>query len=325
MRSHFARPADEVPHLARAAWTLSAIVLSLAWLCFTGTPASAHEPHPGLNFWIAVDGVPNCSTKTSDATCNLAPGSAFVVGVYLGPLPHDTPNYKGFDISLKYNGLTEHQDASASAWPDCGFPASSYSQPNTVLFGCATGLPPAGPSTYTGLIGTNSFTCAQSGSVSLLHGTDITDLVQDLGYAHAEDPNTTETLTINCVAGGVTPIPTTPHAARGATSAPPGTARPPAEQATANATAGAQSTATFAAQSTEVANEKATLRARETPPGTGVIPGGGGPTGSSSGGGGGLTGGVIAIIVIAAVVVTGGAGFFGWRYAQSRRTSASNQ
>ncbi len=296
MRSRSARPAGKVPRLARTAGTLSAIVFSLAWLCFTGTSASAHDAHPGLNFWIAVDGVPNCSTQTSDATCNLAPGSVFVVGVYLGPLPHDIPNYKGFDASLKYAGLTAQHDASMSAWPGCGFPASTYRQPNIVFLGCAIGVPPAGPSTYTGLIGTNSFTCAQSGSVSLLHGTDVTDLVQDVGNAHAQDPNTTETLTINCAPGGVTPIPTTPQASRGATSAPPGTALPPAEQATANATAGAQSS---------------------------VIPGGGGLTGR--GGGGGLSGGVIAIIVIAAVVAAGGAGFLGWRYAQSRRAAASNK
>jgi hypothetical protein len=269
---------------------LAAIVLGLIGARLG--PASAHEPHPGLNFYIAVHGVPNCDTKSGDGSCDLLPGTVFVIDVYLDPLPSDIPSYEGFDIGLSYSGVTAQQDASTDAWPECGFPAKSYDTPNVVNFACAMGLPPAGPSTYSGLIGTNSFTCDQSGSIATVHGSGSgkTDLIENVNtLAHSEDPNTTETLTINCVANGITPIPNTPRP--GSTSAAPSTL-PPTGQAKATATA------------------KATAPANGTP---GPIQVAGG------GGGGGLSAGVIAIIVIAAVVVAGGAGFFGWRYLQSRR------
>ena len=115
-----------------------------------------------------------------------------------------------------------------------------------------------------------------------------THLVEETLVAHAEDANTPETLTINCVEGGVTPVPTTPRA--GTTSQPQGTPLPPTEQAKATGTAAAKATATAAAQ---------------------------GPT--SDDGDGGLSGVVIAIIAVAAVAVAGGGGFLGWRYYQSRR------
>jgi hypothetical protein len=277
---------------ARGAGTAAAFALSLAWLAFNGSSAAAHQPHPGLKFWIAIDGVPNCSTQARNASCTLEPGSVFAVGLHLGPLPQDIPSYQGFDAALKYTGVTAQEDASASAWPDCGFPARSYGQPNIVLLACTIGVPPARPSTYSGLIATNSFTCSQSGNVSLMHGRDNTDLLQTIDQIHAEDPRTTDTLTIKCVAGGVTPIPTTPQAARGATSLPPDTPLPPTEQARAVATSNAY--ATYAAQAVSGSGQGAHKS------------------------GGGLGAGVIAIIAVAAATVASGAGFFGWRYLQGR-------
>lgn len=277
---------------------LAAIMVGLMCVHLGGNTASAHSPHPGLNFWIAVDGVTNCNTKTANASCSLAPGVTFVIGAYLDPLPSDIPNYGGFDVSLRHAGVTPNHDASTNPWPDCAFPAAAYDMAPTdtdiVRFACTVGAPPAGPSTYTGLLGTISFVCAQSGSISMVHGATETDLIEfehiDPLHIHGEDPNTTETLTINCVQGGATPIPTTPRA--GSTTAPTGTPLPPTEQAKATATAKAQATAS----------------AKKTP-----------TTGGGGGGGGGLGGGVIAIIVVAAVAVAGGAGFFGWRYLQGRR------
>ncbi len=284
---------------------LAAIVLGLVWARLGPTSASAHDAHPGLNFWIAVDGVPNCSTKSADATCDLALGTTFVIDTYLDPLPSDIANYSAFQVALRHSGLTPNHDANTDAWPDCAFPAAAYDKipdNDIVTFACTIGVAPAGPSTYTGLIGTISFTCSQSGSIAMLHGANLpyrsrTNLLEDPARIHSEDPNTAETLTINCVQGGVTPIPGTPRA--GSTTAPPGTPLPPTEAARATATAQSRATATAKAVATA---------AKKTP-----------TSGGGGGGGGGLGGGVIAIIVVAAVAVAGGAGFFGWRYLQGRR------
>jgi len=272
---------------------LAAIVLAFTAVAGGPNLASAHAPHPGLDFYIAVNGVPGCDTQAGDETCDLAPGSVFVIDTFLEPLPDDIPNYGGFDINLGFAGVTSNQDASTDAWPDCGFPAADY-ETNAVVFACAVGVPPATGSVYSGLIGATSFTCGQSGNVNLQHGPNTTDLVEfdNISQIHAEDPNTIETLTINCVQGGVTPIPTTPPAGR--TSTPVATPLPPTEQAQATATAAAKATATAAAQA----------------PGNG-----------DDDDDGGLSGVVIAIIVVAAVVVAGGGGFFGWRYLQSRRAA----
>ena len=70
--------------------------------------------------------------------------------------------------------------------------------------GCTIGVPPATASTYTGLIATNDFTCAQSGNVSLPHGEGISDLVEIVGTTHSE-AGVAETLTITC---GARPTPT---------------------------------------------------------------------------------------------------------------------
>ena len=269
-----------------------AAIIFFALVVIASAPGSARadEGHPGLNFYIAINGVPGCDTQDGSQTCDLAPATVFVIDVFLDPLPDDIPNYGGFDVQLGYTNLTANQDASTDAWPDCGFPAADY-EPDVVVFACAVGVPPAPGSTYSGLIGTTSFVCSESGSVNLRHGINDTDLVEfeNISLIHAENPSTNETLTINCVEGGVTPIPTTPSA--GATRAPSATPLSPTEQAQATATAAAQATATAAAQA----------------------------PGNGDDDDGGLSGVVIAIIIIAAVVVASGGGFLGWRYYQSRR------
>lgn len=270
------------------------VLLTLVWARLGAPQASAQDGHPGLNFWIAVYGVPNCSTQNGDATCSLAPNASFVVAVFLGPLPADVPGYSGFDIYLAYQGVIFKQNASMDAWPDCGFPATLFSRPNVVLLACAEGVD-ASPSTYAGLIATTSFTCGQSGSVSMLHGSDnYTDLVPAVGSVVSENPNTSEKLTINCVTGGV--VPPTPSVSGARTSIPPGATLEPAEK---TAAAGAAATAT--AQGTSIA--------KQTPTTT--------PGGAAGGGGSGSNTWIIVIVVVVIVVVAGG-GLIGWRYMQSR-------
>ena len=212
---------------------LLAVTIAALFSALLVVHTEAHEPHPGLQFSIGVRGVPGCNTRASNVTCTLPSGRPFVLEVSLDALPDDIPTYEGFDIYLKYAGVTPQHDASTDDWPDCGFPASSYDQPGVVDFGCARGLPPAGPSSYIGPIGTNTFTCGQNGSITLQHSAarGYTDLVQGvlpgptpgvgIGNNHAEGAGTTETITISCFAATPTrTLPSTLTAIPASTPAP---------------------------------------------------------------------------------------------------------
>lgn len=240
--------------------------------------ASAHEPHPGLEFSIGVRGVPGCNTRASDVTCTLPSGQNFVLEVGLDALPDDIPSYEGFDIYLTYAGVTPLQDASTDDWPECGFPASSYERTGIIGFACARGVPPAGPSSYIGPIGTNSFTCSQSGSISLVHSTEgNTDLVQGMepgptpdesvGVNHAEGADTEETLTITCgsVPAGTpgivtegTPGPEGPTPGQLRTPIPGGSTTPGEEGQTLEPAAAANATGTAIVKATATAKAKGT-------------------------------------------------------------------
>jgi hypothetical protein len=190
--------------------TVLALVLGGTLAAFATDQASAHEPHPGLNFSISVDGVRDCNTRHGDANCAIPPGETFIVKAHLDALPDDIPSYGGFDILLIYEGVTPLQDADTSVWPDCVFPATYYAldfatfeeRPDIVAFGCAIGVPPAGPATYAGTIGKNSFVCHRSGRITLLHnGISATALVEPSASGlgkHSEGQDSRETLNITC-------------------------------------------------------------------------------------------------------------------------------
>jgi hypothetical protein len=131
--------------------------------------------------------------------------------VILASLPADVPSYEGYDIIINYTGLTSADDATTASWPDCGFPAQFFTA-GKVAMGCSIGLPPAGPSTYIGLIGTNTFTCNSSGAITLKHGVGNTILTETVGSQRAESADGSETLNITCGSrppATATPKPTT--------------------------------------------------------------------------------------------------------------------
>lgn len=194
----------------RSAALWGALLVALLLLGTTAGAASRvfARPHPGLNFSVSVPGYPGCDTSQGDAQCYIPPGTSFTANVTLDPLPSDIPSYQGYDIKLQYTGLTSADNASTAMWPACAYPATYY-QPGLVNMACTIGVPPAGPSSYSGLVGTNDFTCAQSGTLSLLHGDGNTDLQGDVGIVYSE-PGPAETLNITC---GSPPTPTPPATA----------------------------------------------------------------------------------------------------------------
>ncbi len=187
--------------------TLAAFGVLLGFGVFASQHALADEPHDGLGFSIGVRGVAGCNTRASDVACTLPSGQTFIAEVALDSLPDDIPSYGGFDLYIEHAGVTPSDDANSDDWPDCGFPVS-FPGDGFIALGCAIGVPPAGPSSYVGPIGSVTFTCSQSGSISLVHGAgDKTDLIESVGegpdgtsssVTHAEGADESETITIEC-------------------------------------------------------------------------------------------------------------------------------
>ncbi len=148
---------------------------------------------------IDVDGdtADDCSTKAGgNSKCSLAQGSTFTLRAYLNSLGPAT-GYEGFQVVLHYSGVASKDNASTDAWPDCVFDVS-YFETGLVAAGCTVGIN-APPSTFTGLVATNDFTCAANGNITMIHGPLDTLIVESEGTWHL-DPDVTETLTINCSA-----------------------------------------------------------------------------------------------------------------------------
>ena len=271
--------------------------------------ASADEPHAGLKFSLQVQSVPGCNTRASDVTCTLPAGQPFVLEVWLDALPDDIPSYKGYDLYVEFAGVRPGTDASTDIWPDCGFPVS-YTGAGFLAWGCAIGIPPASPSSWIGPIGTVTFTCAQSGSLSLRHGHrgGYTDLVQDAvsgnppqDVSYAEGADTRETITINCE---TLPVSTPGVVTRGT----PGGPGPSPQQLHATATpVGGTPQPGQTLEPTAKARATATAKAKATP----------GP-GSGDDGGGVSNGVWIAFGVAAAAVVAVGAAGGGYWYFRNR-------
>jgi hypothetical protein len=181
----------------------AALAIVALWGYAGSSPAAAS---PNVDFSMAIPEAQGCNTVAGNTTCTLQPGSTFTVNVSLDSFPDTVTQYQGFDAAIGYTGaVTSADDATTSAWPDCGFPAAHYTA-GFVAMGCSVGVPPAGPSTYLGLIGTNHFRCGPYGdaTLTLKHGRGNTELVVSNTRIYVEDVNTPETITLSC---GATPTP----------------------------------------------------------------------------------------------------------------------
>ena len=171
---------------------------------------AAHSPHPGLDFSMGVDTngdtTVDCNTTGGPAKCTFdSAGGTFVMNVFLNALG-GVANYTSFNLQLNAVGVTVNLSngvpvADAHSWPPCTFQAVSDSDvPGFLAFGCSAGFNVT--STYTGLIGTAEFTCTQTGTVTVVHGTAGRTFLGETGFLkHAEGQGTTEVLAINCGLG----------------------------------------------------------------------------------------------------------------------------
>jgi hypothetical protein len=160
--------------------------------------ASAHTPHAGLDFSIGADtdgdNIDDCGTGFLQAPkCNVLIGNDFIVHVYLNSID-SLASYEDIGFHLTYSGVSSNDNPTVS-WPDCTSPNIPINQDfGNVEWSCT-----GNSSTYTGLVGQSTFSCAADANVTLLHGDQDTHVSHPEGTNHAEGEGTTEAIEINCV------------------------------------------------------------------------------------------------------------------------------
>jgi hypothetical protein len=293
--------------LAVAAFAMLGILITISAPSMNS--ASAHDPHPGLEFSIGVRGVPGCNTRASDVTCTLPSGQPFVLEFYLDQLPDDIPNYGGYDLYARFAGVTPTGEGSTDVWPDCAFPAS-FAGDGFIAMACAVGVPPAGPSSWVGPIGEQTFTCTQSGSITMAHGGEEgeTNLVEFESLAKHSDEGSDAEETINITCGSLPQ--NTPGVVTGGTPGPEGPTPGQVRTPTSGQTTPGQGQPTLEPTAAAMATQTALARGTDTPGVAGTPtaePGDGSNDGDSNTW-------VWVVIIVAAVAAIGIAGFGYWYY-----------
>lgn len=183
------------------------VALALVWGLGAGSQATAGSNvvvDPSLDFSIEAVGEEGCDTTAGSTKCWIQPGTTFTLEVSLNSLPDAAELYEGFDIVIEYSGVTSADNVDMELWPECSFPAVHY-EAGLVAFSCAGAEEPIGlgPSTYTGVLMTNDFTCTDSGHITLpsLEMGTTSLAVPPFNYSEGAD----EVLTIGC---GDEPTPT---------------------------------------------------------------------------------------------------------------------
>ncbi len=165
----------------------------------------------GLDFSIGV-GSQCDSNGTPTDTCSFPVSTSFTVDFKANALG-STPGYGGYDVDIKYSGNVTYNTGSlvqqgAGVFPTCDFPTGEASfTPGNNSTACGEGPSHPNNTSYTGVMAKMGFACGASngsGTVTLVHGDGITDLVDVATFASSSeaDPPAVETLTINCGAGG---------------------------------------------------------------------------------------------------------------------------
>ena len=164
--------------------------------------ASAHFPHPGMDFSMSVGS--QCDSTAGPTTCTFNPGDTFTVNFKLNTFPAALA-YDSYDVLVGYTSVdvisASLVQQGAGVWPACGIAVSNFTIPGQFAAACVGTIGPM-PSSYIGVLMHVDFQCpstAASGIIGLVHGGGFTG-VFDFAYleAHGEAEGSFETLTINC-------------------------------------------------------------------------------------------------------------------------------
>jgi hypothetical protein len=173
------------------------------------TPTPDLRVRLGPEFSMAIDvngdGNDDCSTvDENNVFCPVEVGSTFELRLSLDALPDDFPGYDGIELVVTTGLFTLKGVPSAQPWPDCVFEAYQATEYG-FAFGCVVGVADEGqpglmpPSSYTGLVGTATFTCDSSGDISLVHGQGLTGLANlDLEFFAEANPGA-DSIRVDCL------------------------------------------------------------------------------------------------------------------------------
>jgi hypothetical protein len=235
--------------LGAAALLLAAGLLALRLVVFGGDARAGSTPctldflcvvDPGINLAVGV-GSQCDSNGTPTDTCQIALNATFTVNFWahaigaLGPgcldpqgVPYPECGYAGYDMALRYTGVTPIQQSlvqqGPDVWPDCAYPVVSFDAGQVTAVCPILAGPDAHDSLYTGVLLHIDFQCPGTdvaGTLTLrrLSDTGSTDLIteRDGFWSHGEAGP--KTLTIIC-GTPPSPTPTVTRTPGGATDTP---------------------------------------------------------------------------------------------------------
>lgn len=166
-----------------------------------GCPTPPQRPvlRNGLDFSIGADsdgdGMEDCgSAEGQQRECVMPLGSSFDVIITLHSLAADLMGYTGTDLVFDQAALPA-SSTFKFLWPDCILTASAASG-SIRAYACSDGG--QFESTYSGPMLEVAFTCSRSGSVTLLHGTGTTQVIDINLRSYYEQAAGGETVQITC-------------------------------------------------------------------------------------------------------------------------------
>ncbi len=211
--------------LPLAAVALALFVMSMG----NGTTRVHAAVDPNVDMSLSMTG---CDSSSGPTKCNLADNGVATVSFNVKAIP--AGGYSGYDLlvnfagNINYNVGSLNQAFGSPPQPPVGFacdfptgevltgtmkPGGTEIGNGTMSAACAQGLVGGNPkpaSNFIGVVATFQITCkkASAGTLTLVHGDGITDLLDPGLGSHSEAAD--ESLTINCVpAPTATPVPPT--------------------------------------------------------------------------------------------------------------------
>lgn len=155
------------------------------------SPGPTRATSTSLNFSLAIDGV--CDTNGGEVKCDIPVNSDVDISVMIEDISGiGNFAYDWLGVWIDYSGAVSSNGRLSMPWPDCFMPTTGHGAGyESIECGAMS------PVTYTGLVVTGSFHCAEGqGTLALNHGPFQTFVSDSKGVMHYEKG--TDVITVNC-------------------------------------------------------------------------------------------------------------------------------